>query len=98
MKRGAASRWERTNMHELAIAEQVVDTAIERGNGARVTRVVLHVGVLSAVLPDALRFCFDLVTEGTLAEGAVLEVVEIAGRARCRACGEELELLRPFGR
>ena len=62
------------------------------------TRVVLEVGMLAAVLPDSLRFCFQLATQGTLAEGAQLEIIEQPGRARCRACSSELELHRPFGR
>jgi hydrogenase nickel incorporation protein HypA/HybF len=85
-------------MHELGIAMQVVDVLAERAQGARVTRVVLEVGMLAAVLPDSLRFCFGLATQGTVAEGAELEIIEKPGRARCRACACELELRRPFGR
>jgi hydrogenase nickel incorporation protein HypA/HybF len=85
-------------MHELGIALQVVETVTERAGLARVRKVVLHVGVLTAVLPESLRFCFDLATAGTLAEGALLEIVERPGLARCRACGADVELLRPFGR
>lgn len=85
-------------MHELGIAMEVVDTVTRRASPARVRRVVLEVGALTAVLPDSLRFCFDLATAGTTAEGATLEIVERPGRARCRACGAEVELLRPFGR
>ena len=85
-------------MHELGIAMTVVDTVTQRSEGARIKRVVLEVGVLTAVLPDALQFCFGMATEGTLAEGAELEIVEEMARARCRACGGELELRRPFGR
>jgi hydrogenase nickel incorporation protein HypA/HybF len=85
-------------MHELGIAVQVVEAVTERARGARIKRVVLEVGVLSAVLPDALLFCFDVATAGTLAEGATLEILSRPGRARCRACAAEFELLRPFGR
>jgi hydrogenase nickel incorporation protein HypA/HybF len=85
-------------VHELAIAEEVVALVAARTGGARVSRVVLEIGRLCAVLPDAMRFCFDLVTEGTVAEGARLEIVEIPGRGRCRACGSEVALDRPFGR
>jgi len=85
-------------MHELGIAMDVVDAVSARAAGARVRRVVLEVGALTAVLPDALRFCFDLATAGTAAEGARLDIVERPGRARCRACGTELALARPFGR
>ena len=85
-------------MHELGIVTDVIETVCAASDGARVTRIVLEIGRLTAVLPDAVRFCFELASEGTLAEGAQLDIVEIAGRARCRACGAELELERPFGR
>ena len=85
-------------MHELGIAMQVVETVTERAGAVRVRKVVLQIGALTAVLPDSLRFCFDLATKGTRAEGATLEIVERPGLARCRACGTNVELLRPFGR
>ena len=49
------------------------------------------------ILPDSIRFCFDLCSEGTAAEGARLEILEIPGRARCRHCGNEVALEEPFG-
>jgi len=84
-------------MHELGLAMEVVDSVAERAGGARVKRVVLEVGALTAVLPDSLRFCFDLTTEGTSIEGATLDIRRTPGRARCRACEAELVLERPFG-
>ena len=78
-------------MHELALAMEVVDIVTERARGARVSRVVLEVGVLAAVLPDALRFCFDIATSGTGAAGAELAIVERKALARCRVCGEITE-------
>ena len=71
--------------------------ASEHTSGARITRIVLEVGVLTAILPDAIRFCFDLCAEGTEAEGATLEIVETPGRARCRDCGGDVTLEQPFG-
>jgi hydrogenase nickel incorporation protein HypA/HybF len=85
-------------MHELAIVEQVIAIALERSGGKRISRVVLEIGALSAVLPDAVRFCFDLASEGTGVEGAELVIHEIPGKAKCRACAKMIELLRPFGR
>lgn len=85
-------------MHELGITQQIVEIVLERAGEARVTRVVVEIGKLSAILPDAVRFCFELCCEGTPLSGAVLEIVEPPGRARCRACGGEVELERPFGR
>jgi len=85
-------------MHELAITQEIVEILRERAGERRVRRVVLEIGKLSAVLPDAVRFCFDLCAEGTPVEGARLEIEEPAGRARCRACGGDVVLDRPFGR
>jgi hydrogenase nickel incorporation protein HypA/HybF len=83
-------------MHELGIAQEVVAIVCEHAQG-RVTRVVLEIGKLSAVLPDAIRFCFDMCTEGTVVAGAELDIIEVPGRARCRECGGEVTLERPFG-
>jgi hydrogenase nickel incorporation protein HypA/HybF len=77
-------------MHELGVALELVDALADRAGGARVQRVVLEVGVLSSVLPDALAFCFELATRGTPVEGAHLELRAVPGHARCRSCGAEL--------
>jgi hydrogenase nickel incorporation protein HypA/HybF len=79
-------------MHELAITQGVVDAVTERTGTAPVTRVRVRVGRLSGVVPDALRFCFELVTAGTPLDGAALEIEQPEGRARCRACGAEFAL------
>ena len=78
-------------MHELAIAESVVDTVTRKLPGARITRVHLEIGALSGVVADSIRFCFDLATEGTGLEGATLEITEPPGRCRCRGCGTEFQ-------
>jgi hydrogenase nickel incorporation protein HypA/HybF len=85
-------------MHELGIAQEIVQTVAEAAGSGRVTRIVLEIGVLSLVLPDALRFCFDLAAAETPLAGAELAIVETQGRARCRGCGGEVLLQRPFGR
>src|SRR3954462_1043868 len=85
-------------MHELGIAQEIVALVSEHAHGARVTRVVLEIGKLAAILPDAVRFCFDLCAEGTVVEGADLVIIETPGLARCRACGGDVRLDRPFGR
>ena len=74
-------------MHELSLVRDLVELLSERCAGRRVTRVILEIGKLAAVVPDAFRFCFELCVAGTVAEGAALEILETAGSARCRACG-----------
>lgn len=89
-------------MHELAITQSLVDAIVEQLGSRRVTVVTLRIGKVSGVVPDAVRFCFDLVAEGTPVEGARLEIAEPGGRARCRDCTAEfgvddLVLLCPCG-
>jgi hydrogenase nickel incorporation protein HypA/HybF len=84
-------------MHELGIASEVVDLVTQHARGSRVKRVVLEIGKLTAVLPDAIRFCFAACCAETVAEGATLEIVETPGQARCRACGSSLIFDQPYG-
>ena len=76
-------------MHELSITRNVVAICAEQARG-KVTRVTLEIGKLSAVLPEAVRFCFDVCAKGTPIEGARLEIIETPGRGRCRDCGGEV--------
>ncbi len=85
-------------MHELGLTMEIVDVVVERAAGRPVRRVRVRVGKLAAVLPDALRFCFDLCAKDTSAEGAELVLEEVPGRARCRACEGMVDLVRPWGR
>lgn len=84
-------------MHEVGITQEIVAIAEEHARGAKVVRVVVEIGRLSAVLPDAVRFCFEACAEGTTVAGAALEIVEPLARARCRACLLERLFDRPFG-
>jgi hydrogenase nickel incorporation protein HypA/HybF len=79
-------------MHELALATEVVriicDEAARHGV-ERVVRYRVEVGKLRAVVPDLLRSGLEIAGQGTRAAGALVELVEIAGRARCSRCGGE---------
>ena len=76
-------------MHELGITRSVVSIVSERAQGQKVLRVTLEVGRLSGMLPEAIRFCFDVCARGTLLEGAALHIIEPEGRGHCSACGAE---------
>jgi hydrogenase nickel incorporation protein HypA/HybF len=84
-------------MHEMALATGLLDIveAAARAHGAtRVTGVRLEIGALSHVAAQALSFCFDAVTRGTLAEGATLTIDETPGRAWCMPCGAPVDIAR----
>jgi hydrogenase nickel incorporation protein HypA/HybF len=79
-------------MHELGLTQEILEIVTQRAQERKVRRVVLEIGKLSCVLPEAIRFCFDLCAEGTIAEGAELEIIQPPGRGRCRQCGAEFAL------
>lgn len=68
-------------MHELGITRNLVAIVSDAAQGRRVNKVWLEIGERSALLPDAVRFCFDVVSQGTALEGAVLEIVALPGDA-----------------
>jgi hydrogenase nickel incorporation protein HypA/HybF len=82
-------------MHELSIAEAVLGIVERHARGRRVTRVELSVGHLRQVVPPALEFAFELVSEGTAAEGAELVIEEVPASATCGSCGSR-STLRAF--
>jgi hydrogenase nickel incorporation protein HypA/HybF len=94
MARLTAGR-EHRRMHELAITEGIVASVCNRVGEVQVRKITVEIGALTTVLPDAVRFAFDVCTSGTRCEGAELEIVEIPARARCRACGDEFTLSTP---
>ena len=85
-------------MHELSIARNIVGIVSDAAAGRPVQRVRLEIGALSAVMPQAIRFCFDVCAEGTPLDGAELEIDEIPGRGRCNRCSQELVLAQLAGR
>lgn len=82
-------------MHELALAESMLAVVEEtaRRHGADCVRTIrLEIGALACVETEALRFCFDAVTRGSLAENASLEITTTRGEAWCMPCGELVPL------
>ena len=80
-------------MHEMGIAMEIVDIAKasipQDMQGSKVRKVNLQVGKLSAIVPDSLRFCFDLVVKDTPLDGAELDIEELPVVARCKDCDIE---------
>ena len=79
-------------MHEVSLMQEAVNAAIETARGAggtRIHRLKLRVGTVSGVVPEALRFAFDVVTQGTMAEGASLEIEDVEATCWRAPCGAE---------
>ncbi|MCS6845077.1 MAG: hydrogenase maturation nickel metallochaperone HypA [Caldilineales bacterium] len=79
-------------MHELAITQSVLDIAVgqaQRHGARRITAVNLVVGELTGYVPDSIQFYFDLLSRGTPAEAAALNVRRVPTQVRCRQCRAE---------
>ena len=82
-------------MHELSLANRLVEVAEETAREAgarRVTAVALKVGALSGVSVDALRFAFDIATADTLLAGSRLKTRAVPVTVYCPRCEREAEL------
>ena len=76
----------------MAITQSVVDAVCGHAGDRRVHSVRLRVGALCGVIPESMEFCFELATQGTIAQGARLDLDIQVGAARCRACDAEFTL------
>jgi len=76
-------------MHEMSLTEgvlQIIEEAAQEQGFKRVRTVVLEIGQLAAVETEAMRFCFNAVVQGSIADGAVLEIIEMPGSGWCMHC------------
>jgi hydrogenase nickel incorporation protein HypA/HybF len=83
-------------MHEASIAQNIIEDIgkrIESGEiNGRVRTIYVYVGRLTTVVPDNLRFLFDVLAEDSVLAGASLAIEHIPVRIRCSDCGTEAEL------
>lgn len=82
-------------MHELSIANNLVEIATEhaqQAGAASVRSITLQIGALSCVHEDALQFSFELVTRDTMLAGATLEIERLPVKVFCEPCNQEVEL------
>ncbi len=84
-------------MHELGIAQEIVAIVARHAGDARVTRVVLEIGQHALILPDSIRFCFDLCSEGTVVEGAGSRSTRSRAAQVPALRRAEVALEQPFG-
>ena len=82
-------------MHELSIAQNIVELATEaatRANAERVIAVTLKVGRFAGIEPGALLFSYEIAAQGTILEGSRLEIVHVPLVVWCAHCLKEVEL------
>lgn len=86
-------------MHELSLCEGVLEVieqeAVKQGF-QRVKHVYLEIGELAGVEVEAMRFSFDSVMKGTVADAAQLTILETPGMARCDLCHQTVAIKQRF--
>jgi hydrogenase nickel incorporation protein HypA/HybF len=76
-------------VHELSLSSAILETTLRHAGGRRVKSVQMRIGALRQVVSESLGFYFEIVTRGTICEGAELEQEQIAALLRCEGCGRE---------
>lgn len=81
-------------MHELSIAQSIIEIVEETmaGQQGKVLEVSVDIGELVAVVPESLKFCYDVVTEDSKFAGSKLIVNILPVTARCRQCTTEFRV------
>ena len=86
-------------MHEMALSESVLESIEHNAQAdgfSRVLAIHLEIGELAGVDIDAMRFSFDAVSRGTLAEAARLDISSLPGEAWCMPCGHAVQIAKRF--
>ncbi len=84
-------------MHELAVTESILDISLKHANQAnasQVTDIYIVIGRLSSIVDDSVQFYWDMVSQGTICEGAQLHFDRVPARLLCLNCGTEYTLAR----
>jgi hydrogenase nickel incorporation protein HypA/HybF len=84
-------------MHEMSITQGIIEICESYAGGRRVLCVDVEIGELSSVVPDAVEFCFEACSQGTLLEGARINIIRIPGSGQCQDCGAQTPLTALFG-
>ena len=83
-------------MHEMSLCEsviQVIDDHSRLHRFSKVNKVWLEIGTLSCAEPEAMRFAFESVVKGTVADGAELIIERVEAEGSCPKCGKTVGVL-----
>lgn len=82
-------------MHEMSLCEgivQLLEAESSQQQFRQVNKVFLEIGALAGVEIDALRFCYEVVCQDTIAKGSALEITRIPGQAWCMQCAKSVQV------
>jgi hydrogenase nickel incorporation protein HypA/HybF len=82
-------------MHELSLCESIATTLRKHANGQSVTRVEVRIGHLRQVVPDALRFNWELVSDVPGLRGCQMVIEQVPAIVECLQCRSRTTLEVP---
>jgi hydrogenase nickel incorporation protein HypA/HybF len=83
-------------VHELSLCDAIVGKAAKHAGGRTVKQVTVRIGHLRQVVPDALQFSWEVVTDSTDLKGAELVIEQVPAVVECTECGERTTLDLPI--
>lgn len=79
-------------MHELSITENLLKTCLKEADekkASKILKIKVKTGAFSGIVPECIQVYLDMLSEGTIAEGAVIESETLPVKILCRDCGNE---------
>lgn len=76
-------------MHEYAVTQSMMSLALEEAHKAEASKILeirLVIGDLSTIVDESVQMYFDIMSEGTIAEGAKLVFRRVRAEFRCKSC------------
>jgi hydrogenase nickel incorporation protein HypA/HybF len=83
-------------VHELSLCDAILGTAIRHADGRPVTQVTVRIGHLRQVVPDALQFGWQLLSDSTELKGCELVIEQIPAVVECHECAAATTLDMPI--
>ena len=84
-------------MHEMSIVQNLITIIKEemvKNKAARLRSVRLNIGEMSGIVPEALKTCFEIMTEKSDMKGAVLKMDIAPLVGCCRKCKKEFKVIK----
>ncbi len=78
-------------MHELSVMSHIVESILSEGkkrNATKIEEVDLQIGEYTMLGEEQMKFAFEVLSKGTILDGAKLMVGSIKGKIVC-SCGYE---------
>ena len=83
-------------MHEMSIVQSliaIVEEEMVKNNAKTLRSVRVKIGEMSGIVPEALKTCFEILTEKSDMKGAVLEMDIELLTGLCRKCKKDFRII-----